>query len=41
MNHNKMDEEKDPKENVRSGLMIGGWFQIFERTSNCGRGVEK
>jgi hypothetical protein len=25
MNHNKMDEEKGPKDNVNSGLVIGGW----------------
>jgi len=25
MNHNKMDEEKGPKYNIKSGLVIGGW----------------
>ncbi len=25
MYHNKMDEEKGPKDNVKSGLVIGGW----------------
>jgi hypothetical protein len=25
MNHNKMDEEKGPKDNIKSGLVIGGW----------------
>jgi hypothetical protein len=25
MNHNKMDKEKDPKDNVENGLVIGGW----------------
>jgi hypothetical protein len=24
MNHNKMDEEKGPKDNIKSGLVIGG-----------------
>jgi hypothetical protein len=24
MNHNKMDEDKGPKENIRSGFVIGG-----------------
>jgi hypothetical protein len=26
MNHNKMDEKKSPKHNVRSGLVISGWL---------------
>ncbi len=25
MNHNKMEEEKGPKDNVKSGLVISGW----------------
>jgi hypothetical protein len=25
MNHNKMDKDKAPKNNIRNGLMIGEW----------------
>jgi hypothetical protein len=25
MKHNKMDEEKGPKENIKSGFVISGW----------------
>ncbi len=46
MNHNKMDEEKGPKNNIMNGFMIGGFpskcqHSFFERTLNCGRNIEK
>jgi hypothetical protein len=49
MNNNKMDEEKGPKNNKKSGLVIGGLppkrcnrpHSFFGRTSNPIRGVER
>jgi hypothetical protein len=44
-----MDKLKGPKDNVKSGLVIGGWPPkklngppyFFEKTSNNERGVER